>query len=359
MALMMVEGFEWTNNANHMVRKWSDHTSSGFTTGRFSTRAIRMDSGSHLLRKIFPTSHTTWTIGCAFQCTWGFNDGYTAISMGCSAGDQIRINFSGAGAMRVVRGDGTILQTATQIPVTVNGGWKYLEFQAYIHAWAGYYEVRWDGVTFLSGSNVNTKGQNTVYDVDRITFAGSARYDYDDIYICDGSGATFNTFLGPQSVKRQSLLAAGSSTQWTPINSTNLSQINDTTAPDDDTSRVQAVVTSEKVDLYTITNNVRAGSNVQAVYVGVEGKGLVGAGGIVPALKSGSTTVGNPQPTDGYYKDYGLVVTTDPNTGSAWTVSGLNSIEVGMKNVVTVTDPHTQWQNAPTPWNSARTKIGG
>ena len=92
--------------------------------------------------------------------------------------------------------------------------WHYFEVKVVCHDTAGYYQVRIDGVTVLSGTNVDTRaGADTRF----VRFRMDEYYQYmDDIYICDTDGTANNDFLGQILVEAIFPNADGDNSDWTP-----------------------------------------------------------------------------------------------------------------------------------------------
>jgi hypothetical protein len=103
--------------------------------------------------------------------------------------------------------------------------------------------------------------------------------------------------------------------------------------PPDDSNSYVTDATPGDIDRYTFASV--AGSQVKAVVVNMRAdKDDSGTRTIRAACKSGSTTAdsGTDLPlTLGSYADLQGIFPTDPNTGIAWTISGVNAAEFGVK----------------------------
>jgi hypothetical protein len=112
---------------------------------------------------------------------------------------------------------------------TVKTVWKwgsgyqfYLELKVVIHDTTGSYEIRINGQTLVSQTNIDTKLTSDA-NVDRIRFGtfnstGSGSDEGNritDLYVCDDSGSVNNTFLGPVRVLSLHPDADGDDEDWT------------------------------------------------------------------------------------------------------------------------------------------------
>ena len=134
----------------------------------------------------------------------------------------------GSGATTVTLGTST--QTIQQ------GTWNYLEVA--ILSGTGFYELRVNGATWISGTNANLiSGGISLIDWIGLNQASPSSYEMyiDDVYMCDNTGAQNNGFLGPISISCLLPIEDGNITAWTrggTDTGANFSQINEN--PTDD-----------------------------------------------------------------------------------------------------------------------------
>ena len=197
----------------------------------------------------------------------------------------------------------------------------------------GSYEIRIDGQTVLSDSGVDTRGSaNSRY----VLFQLQHYYQcIDDIYICDTDGTSNNDFLGQVVIEGVLPSADGDSGDWTPASGTDNSAMVDDIPPDDDTSYVESN-TEDAEDLYdyanlsTITTETIVGVQINT---DVRINAFPGNIDLYQTVKSGGTT-SDGQPTNIAMDEYEVatrILETDPNTSSAWTASGVNAAQFGVK----------------------------
>jgi hypothetical protein len=204
--------------------------------------------------------------------------------------------------------------------------------------------VRINGIVEFTLSGVdttNTANQNWML-VGVSTTPGGADVNYDDLYLSDDTGpAPYNDFLGPVHVDT-SFVTASTRSQFTPLTSTNVSQVSET-AIDGDTTYNFGSNTTGAVDLFnhlsflappaaalastpqtvfaTKVQSYARRDDVQPILYRnklVSSTGLI-TNGAVRGL-GGLTTVYQLQ--EDYY-------TTDPATGLAWTAAGVNGSQIG------------------------------
>jgi len=199
----------------------------------------------------------------------------------------------------------------------------------------GTIDVEVDGVNVFSftGDTLNS-GTETNNSFD---FGGDINQDftYDDIIITDIAGsAPFNALLADRRIDTILPNATGDSAGFTasPVVDNFLNV--DDTAPDGDTTHVEAEVAATK-DLYNMASMGFSPSAIDAVNVVALSKNP-DAGGTQYKLKvkSGVTegTGSAITPTTGYQYD-DEVFLTNPDTTAAWTESEVNSMQAGMEIV--------------------------
>ena len=213
--------------------------------------------------------------------------------------------------------------------------WHYIELKVRIHDTAGSYEVRVDGVTVLSASDTDTKF-TTSPDLSVVQFCfRKSGQEFDDIYICDTDGTKNNNLLGRVKVEAIFPSADGDSSDWTPSSGTDHSAMVDENPADDDTSYVESG-TQDDTDLFAyddlsaITTEPILGVQVST---DVRMNEFPGALDVKLPVKS-STTTSDGEVTNVNDDDYTIVhriLEDDPATSAAWTASGINSAQFGIK----------------------------
>lgn len=157
---------------------------------------------------------------------------------------------------------------------------------------------------------------------------------FDDIYICDGSGAENNDFLGNLSVECLRPNGAGSSAQFTPSAGSNYQNVDDTDEDGNDgDTTYNAADADGETDLYAMESLATAGEivgvQVQADVRVTEGNPrkfrLLAREGTTTG-ESGDLTILHPE-----YRHRRAIFEENPDTNNLWTESEINAMECGIK----------------------------
>jgi len=280
-------------------------------------------------------TNDTWIVGMAIKFGSSFPDSKEVFVLG-SLDSSPYYNFSikvtSDGKLSVCGGGNTLLAT-TADPVLAADSWHYLEVKVVCHDTTGSYEVRIDDQVVLSGSNVDTRGSE---DTRYALFQLQQHYQcIDDIYICDIDGTTNDDFLGRVFIEGVLPSADGDSSDWTPASGTDNYAMVDEVPTDDDTSHVESG-TEDDTDLYdygdlsTITTEPILGLQVST---DVRMNEFPGDIDLYQTVKSGSTASDGEATNiaDDSYEVAARILETDPDTSSAWTASGVNGTQFGIK----------------------------
>jgi hypothetical protein len=313
------------------------------TPGRTGPRFLRLSPTYQLVTRALPVSGTTAIVGVAFHIV------PEALESGVVTRDPIWIQEGGLKQMAIgvdyspaygdlfrftVKRGSTVLGTSALFP---SNSWLYLEFKTTIHATAGSYELRVDTVPVLTGSGVTSAGGSGVWD--RVGLYGGingAQSDYwyfDDLYICDGSGSTRNSFLGIQRVEPVWMKpGAGFHQGFTPSSGTDHGAMVDETIPDDDSTYNAAAAAAKDtyqhfdLTLPGVINGVQVNAAWRKTDAGTcTARALTRSGGTTyaGAIQSPLTTwIIQPE-----------VLEVDPATGTDWTAAAFNAAEFGAERV--------------------------
>jgi hypothetical protein len=368
MALVFMDSFDHYATAD-VLEKWTTQLDPGNTgfdnsgiaaVGRHGSNGYRLStsaSGSQNTKSLNVTlgpADNTLVAGFAFRSVSAFalnqanaNPNISAGAGGASAillvrkasADQCWIRLDPAGTLTVFRG-GTILG-ATTVALTVNT-FVYIEVKILVAPSGGTVDIRFNGASVLSLTAQNTANSGVNgWNEFRFGCVGSTggsqplEWDYDDLYILDGSGsAPWNTFLGDCRVDARLATAPGNAAAWTPSTGANWQCVDDI-PPNDDTDYVSATA-SGVTDTFVTQDAPVSG----AVIYGVQHclnmrKTDAGLCSVAPVVRhAGTDYVGgnlNPGIT---YACWRGVQPTNPGTGAQWTEAGFNAAEFGYKRTV-------------------------
>jgi len=231
------------------------------------------------------------------------------------------------GIFSIYRGS-TLLES---IPSHIKlNAWYWLELKVKSNDTTGTYEIRLGETNILSGSGIDTKiSTNAYHDIVR---PGDNDVSIDDLYICDGAGATNNDFLG--NVKVQTLLpsGAGTTTQFTPLAGNNYAAV-DEEIIDDDTTYVESLTAAHK-DTYAYGNLAAGIASIKGIQIDTCCRETDASSfDLITPIRSGATDYDDVAQTIGT-TDYIVmhrVAELDPFTSAAWTETNINAAEFGIK----------------------------
>lgn len=351
MTLLFMDSFDhYSGNSSVVLKKW-DHvlTTQGndpsTSSGRRGTSGMRFYNVDGYDRARIGKNigeADTFIVGVAIYPSTldngenkdEYNTGFhTAYGTGTF---HIYINFiSGTNSIRVRRGSAT----GTMLGETANNAlslsqWQYVEAKIYHHDTAGTVEIRVNGDTVLNLTSQDTKNGTTTPNT--IFLSGNSYNNgnvyYDDFYVCNGSGSTNNDFLGDVRVESILPSGVGSSTDWAPSAGNNYECVDEST-PNDNTDYVSENTTGDH-DTYAFSSiGLTSGSIYGVQQLVYANKADAGSRYIKTVCRSGTTDYPNSNTysvsdTYTYYED---VLEQDPDTSSAWTISGVNAAEFGME----------------------------
>lgn len=337
MALLFMEGFEVDGgNATALSRKYDLASSAtGTATGRLHGTAINMGSSTRLRTRALTAATGTVILGFAYKDAnaTAVEDFEIAILNGVE--EQLRLVTvqvtSSTFRFDLYRG-ATLLDSSASYS-SLN--WHYFEFKAVIATGTGgSYSLRHNTSVDFSDTGVNTADSGSA-DWDAIDFnntAGSSGVTLDDIYVCDATGSANNDFLGDCVIEGR--LPTGDSTQsdWTPSTGSDHYDLLD----DFDDGTFVSTGTANDIDRFTFDSLAFVTGTIFGVMASVT-VGLDALGSRTLRLVSesnASTENGSSQvvETTGFTTIYELFE-QDPDTSSAWSISGVNAAEFGFELV--------------------------
>jgi hypothetical protein len=249
--------------------------------------------------------------------------------------DLLCVNVNGAiSAFRASGSNsGTLLGTSAD-DVIQNNVWHYIEVEIDISSSAGRVKVKVDGNTVINVTGVNTLagGSGTV---DRVVLAGTngggatVITDFDDLYVTDNG-----TSLGERRVETLPPTADVVKGFVPNAGTTNCTQVDELPA-NGDTDYVQGTNVGDR-DTYDFSNLSSNAAAVDAVQIVAYAKKTDAATrGIALQVVSGGNTFDGPTTNlPASYTKLERLMTTNPNTGGAWSYSTVNALRGGPKVTV-------------------------
>jgi hypothetical protein len=249
------------------------------------------------------------------------------------------------GRLDVCRGTaGSVVSLGTTSIGLIPGAFNAIEFKVVIGTGtSGSAEVKINGDVALTLTGINTANSGFAewngvqlggIFSDTISSGAAISVDYDDLYICDGSGpAPCNDYLGDVKVDAFIATGPGASAMWTPSAGLNWQTI-DEVPPNDDTDYNEAPGTPGAVDTFPMPD-ASPGAIIYAVQSNLTCKKLdAGTLSIAAAVRQGGVNyVG---PTLIGLSTYSIVLSmlqNNPATGLPWTEADFNAAEFGYAKV--------------------------
>lgn len=351
MTLLLLEGFDWLETADLPAAYGAFASLSSLNTyvetieeagGRAGGKSYKLSiTGGNTFQGIsFPVNVAAGTeVIFGFAVKFGeatVDDDFTYFLTLGNIFDNLRFYRLQSGLLCPTRG-GAFFELATNVNL-VKDVWHYIECKFVSDNSTGSIEIRVNGIIVKVATNIDTsvtsdENANLTLGTDRRS--GTTSIEFDDLYICDSLGSDNNDYLGDINVEMIKPDGNGNTSNFTGSDANsvdNYLHVDDGAAPDDDSSYVEDSVAANK-DLYTYTA-LPSDTNV------VKGLGVktlarhTNAGG--PQLKS--VVRSNVTESDSGDLAFGLdyiarqkIYEQDPNTSSAWTESGVNAMEAGVK----------------------------
>jgi len=339
MAVLWIEGFDSFGTTNGVapigtVAKYGDSVMALSTL-----EAPRLGSGKSLIMD--PTGFLrTRSLGTNVTMFIGFAFYYDAVSSTeefltlYETGVTRSINFrlTAGGEIACYR-DTTLLGTSTTAGLSPNI-WYFLEFKAVCSNSAGTIDVRVGGTTnVLSLTSQDTQESGTPgYEYVKLLGSSTASDDFqfDDWYVANDSGSQNNTWLGNVRVDVIMPNAAGDSSDWTPSAGSNYQNVDE--IPNDQNTTYNTDSTSTNKDLFNYQSMPTSLGDIKAVQINTVCRQTDATAFTLATLaKTGTTESSDTAQSIGTtsYKVLWRVVELDPDTGVAWTESGINAAQFG------------------------------
>lgn len=349
MTLLHLDGFELYGTSETFmaeagyVKNNSGSMAPSSSVKRTGDKSLRLSGGNPGAAWSLGASYGTLIVGVGYYFdNWVPDDSRCGIILfrdGTWATPQASLSIDNFGRLVFKRGGltgGTVL--ARSVPQLFPNKWHYIECKV-VFGNSGSVVVRVENREVINLSGVDTT--NTANDsADIVGFyvdADAYAQNWDDLYICNGLGSVNNDFLGPGRVGTYLPDEDGTTSNWTPSPASPTTKWDkvDETSPDEDSTHLQANTAGNKQRLRFPSSpaNVLAIKGVQACYrhkLDAAGSDTMRANVVSGSAQSNGQTI---TPSTAY--DYRLegVVELDPNTGSAWTKSAFDAVELELERL--------------------------
>ncbi len=333
MAVVALEGFDHLSAAQMSI-KWTGNAFGSVQTARLgSGQSMRIGASATPSTRALPSTYSTLYLGIAvkFNAPFGATTEYIALRGAGANIIRIRAVVSGANQVfAILNSAGTTLATGTTALST--GQWYYVEVKCFVNASTGTTELRLNGLSTAECSSTGSNTGSTNIDSIGLAGAGGITADFDDMYCVDTSGsAPTNTWLGDSRVETLAPTGNGANTAWTGA----FGDVDDSTAHDVDATFISSATPGDR-ETYSLSDLSVGTGTVFAVQTNlIARKDDAGARTVAPVLRisstnyDGTTTAGLTTTYNDYMQVYDRV---DP-AGSAWSLSTVNAMEAGVKEV--------------------------
>lgn len=342
MALDYFDGFDDYSYAK-ILRYWT--TQLGNDSSKVSINATGgRNSGPGLEATPSGGGFSYYSKTLASQATRSVGFAIKASTFGGLSSGMVLFAFADAGTVQVdfrLKSDGTIVATrnGTTLGTTILAlsatVYYHLQLKVLFHASAGTVDILVNGVNWLSLTGQNTKASSNAT-ANQVQIGPSndgnsgCVYDFDDFWSDDAG-----TLHGDCRVESKLPTGDGTTDNFTrSTGATNFSNVDDN-PPNDDTD-YNSTANAGDIDLYTFPALSTASGTVKAVMtVPVLRNDNAGSVTAASVYRSGGTNFFGTTNTVGSttYAVYADIQATDPNTGSAWTVSNVNAAQFGLKRI--------------------------
>ena len=333
MALLWMDGFEGlgtTGTVQGIAYRYPGASTSNLNVGPGRLTGYGLDAVSTNPTGYTPalTQDPTLIVGCAFLSKNTTDYSQLMLYDNATSGINITITASVPSTIITKRGS-TVLDTTTLATTLMTYTWYYFELKVFCHNTSGTVEVRIDGETVVSLIGIDTRsGVDDFYN--RVRWVLQNGY-MDDYYICDGTGDTFNDFVGTCKILAVFPNADTATEEWTPSTAgTHYIRIDEN--PPSTTDYV-GTATQNAIDLYSypslIGNSTILAIQVTTLVSCISGMTILFE---APVVSNGVTELGPDfQLTSATYQEVSHISTTDPNTGEPWIIAGLTAAQIGMR----------------------------
>ena len=342
MSLRFCDSFDHYDTA-HMQDKWTQlatNTGINNTLSRTGPQCAAMGSGGGLLNSKTIDYQAGWYIGMAIQLqAYGgsVGVGYTSPGKG-----QAYILFNGDGTLGAYGGSiggGTFYANSQAGPNTAMLLNRYYYLEVFFGiAVAGTIIIKLNGLAVLSLTGVQTDFYGSgLADCVALAGPGGGSFMYvDDLYVCDGTGAHNNSFLGDVRVGCIFPASDGAELNYVPSSGTTHYAMVDeappaSPIPDDDTTYVYDSTPNDR-DCYTFqqVDVTRTFLGLQIVITGRKDDAGVREIQGFQRTVNGNYNYGAAVAPNLNYESYIWPSDINPDTGTLWTGAAINSSQFGV-----------------------------
>lgn len=338
MALKWIEGFETHRAGTQFARKYATGSGGASQAGRVLGNSC---SGQLILVTKSLGLNNVWIIGFGLFVPANFTASTTGIYLEKSASEQCSLRFvntAGTFNLSLTRA-GTVIATTTAN--FAYNQWHYFELKVTVRGSTnGVYELRQNEVNVLSGSGVNLANAGSDgADIFALRCAANLSVRWDDIYVCDDTGALNNNFKGDSQIRGGLPNGAGDVQTWTPGTGSNHAALVDDSAiatPTDGTDVVFSDTNGNK-DLFDFQDLTAVNGNIYGVMVHSQcAMNAAGSRTLKHVYRDLANVEFNPTSfvvNSTSYTEFQDIMEQNPNSALDWTETDINNAQFGVEVV--------------------------
>jgi hypothetical protein len=347
MALRFIDSFDHYA-ATDLIQKWTwvpnGPAQTSIIPGR-TNYALQLSQSAGATSYIYRTfdNQPTWCVGVAYrnsniaQCS-----GVSIIQFWDTATSQMELRINSSGNLFLSRNNTTLATSSSNLS---NNIWYYIEFLCTISPSISSNQcmVNVNNTNWLNlPAGTNTRATSNSY-ANMVSFLAAFQGSYftgiatqiDDLYILDGTGsAPLNTFLGDSRVEAHFPSQNGSLTNWTPSSGNAFGCINDPLTNSD--SNFISSSTVNNVSSFPTTPLSSSPTTIFGMQLSHSSrKSDAGTRQVQDFVRLSSTNYpGVTNNLSNSYSQYSTIYPNDPSTSLPWTLSNLNAVELGVKQII-------------------------
>lgn len=349
MVLLLIEPFSRYNaiadlgtDNDNLTTAWAidGGTALDTTGGRYGGRVLQIQQSGRSERLRLPTvTGNVIIMGAAvkFQAEDSSIAVPVALMWGSTATSSTihwQLDLMAGGTLILRAAGGTAIAGNIARFALTHNCWHYIEVKVDCSN-VGSATVRVDGVDVITAAATDFQNGSAVFESVFLT-GNHNNVWWEDAIVMDGSGATFNDFKGDMRYEAQVPDTDGATANWTPLSSTNVSNIDDALAAyDDDTTYISSAVTDQ--DNYASHANIVASGASTILFASLFALARADAAGDKINVQVDSGTVNRSADLaliNGTYRWRWMNWIVDPNTAAAWTVANINAAVWGVRKRV-------------------------
>lgn len=334
MTILFMDGMDLHGVSANLNRRYALVTSPAVvystTSGRYGGGGITVDDDDKYFEAALPTAPQ--------ECVASFAVFSGPVSVVSDVLWRIDSSIGSGGIVFKTSASSALITVHRGVSISIGSftlpseQWNWISIKVKMAVTTGTLDIEVNGVNVLSF--VGTTRSSGTDICSNLVLGGDQLQDftYDDIIITDLNGsAPFNALLSDRRIDTILPDATGDSADFTASPAVDNYLNVDESAPDDDTTYVEASVSTDK-DLYNMASMGFSPDSIDAVNVVALGRSVDAGGAQVELkVKSGTTEgTGSGQPL---MSDYGIIdeqFETNPDTAAAWTESEVNAMQAGM-----------------------------